>query len=139
MEKEEIYTLVRDLGVASIWELDSGKTSDPEVFIEPGIKGEDCFYTMSLHDRQVQSVSGRKPLGAEQNVFGPHDICVFNGKYLIHYTRNYLKCRGYGVFPLNGSIAVKNLLKNFSICHQAFTVRYTALKKLLGIDLVRML
>ena len=94
---------------------------------------------MSFHNRQMQCISGRKPLRAEQDVFGPLDICVFNGKYLIHYTRNCLKCRGYGVFSLNGSIAVKNLLKNFSICHQTFTVRYKALKKLLGINLVRML
>ena len=112
---------------------------DPGVLIEPGIKGKDGFYLISFHNRQMQSVSGRKPLCAEQNVFGPLDITKLNCEYLVHYPRNCLKCRGYGVFSLNCGIAVKNLLKNLSIRHQPFTVRYAALKNSLGIDLVRML
>jgi len=78
-------------------------------------------------------------LCAEQNVFGPLDITELNCKYLVNYPQDCLKCGGYSVFSLNSSIAVKNLLKNLGICHQAFTIRNAALKKSLGINLVRVL
>lgn len=117
------------------------KGGSPDAFnaretFEPAVEGQNAIDALGFHHRGMNGVARRKQRLAENNLLGSLGVLKLDAEGLVDDAQQSVERGLNGVLPLDGEIAVENLLEHFRICHEASPLRDTSLEESLRLNLV---
>ena len=114
-----------------------GETRDAGKAVETGIKTQNSFYSVPLHDGEVHAIARGKLTIRQDNLLGAVYNCLVNRQHFVDKGEQRVESRLYGLTPVDADIAMQDLLQGFGISDKALTICYQFFQQPLCIRLVR--
>ena len=112
------------------------ETGNPGESIESHIKGQDSVDAVLLHHRQMHGLARGEALVAKDDLLGALDSSSVNWKDFIHYIQKRVEGRLDVVAPIDGDVAVQDLLQYFRVGDQALALADQPFQQPLRVGLV---
>jgi hypothetical protein len=109
---------------------------DSRKAVEAPVEARDSRDFLTLHDGQVKSIASRQPRVSLDDPLGTLDVGKLHGEDFVGNPQKRVEGGLNRVAPVDGDVAVKNLLEHLDVGDEALSLREEPLQHLLCVPLV---